>query len=96
MATVRRKAEVLGASASVGYRAAELGHELRVVREGKRFRIVCACGFRTLWNHSRKSAFAETLDHAIPAPNGDIPAVEGNGVSVPGNALPLHDSVGLR
>lgn len=84
VASLRDQAQALKTGTAVGYRAAELGHELRVQHEGKRFRIACSCGFRTAIKSTRKAAFGETLDHAAAVANGTIPAIkpaEASGVS---------------
>lgn len=39
------------------------GHEPKVVRDGRRFRLACACGWRTRENATRKAAFQAVADH---------------------------------
>lgn len=80
VASIGDKARALKTGTSVGYRAAELGHELSIEHEGKRFRVVCPCGFRTGIKSTRKAAFAEALNHAVAAAQGDIPPLA-SGVS---------------
>lgn len=43
--------------------ALDAGHEPRVEREGKRFRLVCSCGWRTSVSSSRKAAFQAVAQH---------------------------------
>ena len=72
VATAREKAAVARDSVAIGYRAAELGHQLEVQRDGKRFRVVCECGFRTPLNSTRKAAFGSAYDHAVAAANSGV------------------------
>jgi hypothetical protein len=43
--------------------ALDAGHDPQVAHEGRRFRLVCSCGFRTPLQMSRKVAFAAISDH---------------------------------
>jgi hypothetical protein len=76
VASFSEKARVFKAGTSVGYRAAELGHQLGIQHEGKRFRVACGCGFRTGIKATRKAAFEDALNHAVGVVQGDIPALE--------------------
>ena len=69
----RRAGQVARDSVAIGYRAAELGHSLAVQRDGKRFRVVCSCGFRTALTATRKAAFGGAYDHAVQAAQCEIP-----------------------
>jgi hypothetical protein len=75
-------AAVTGASlgTAVGFRAASLGHEISVRRVGKRFTIVCPCGWSTPANWTRRHAMTAAVQHAYDA--------VGSGVSVPAPADP--------
>lgn len=56
-----------GAATSVGYRAAMAGHAVQVEHSGRRFRVVCSCGWKTPVNWSRKLVMQATLDHVQEA-----------------------------
>jgi hypothetical protein len=43
--------------------ALELGHEPRVERTGKRFRLACSCGWETSPSLNRKASFAAVTQH---------------------------------
>jgi hypothetical protein len=58
--------------------AVEAGHNVDVEREGKRFRLVCSCGWKTSLAASRKKAFEAVSDHVIRAGRtylGETPAL---------------------
>lgn len=75
MGAVRTAGKVVQQSLAVGYRAAENGHPVTVERMGKRFRLVCPCGFATPVTATRKTAYELATRHAIDAARGDIPAI---------------------
>lgn len=56
-----------GAAASVGYRAAMEGHAVQVQHSGRRFRVVCSCGWKTPVNWTRKLVMQATLEHVQEA-----------------------------
>lgn len=50
---------------ALGIRARELGHDLQVVHEGKRFKLRCSCGFSTTLGMRRKTAFEAGTQHLL-------------------------------
>lgn len=54
---------VIRATSRVVQAAVDAGHDPDVVHEGKRFRLVCSCGFRTPINMTRKTAFRTISEH---------------------------------
>ncbi len=68
--------------------AIDAGHVPDVEHVGKRFRLVCNCGFRTPASMTRKAAFQAVTDHMILAGRtalgespamGKVPPVERTG-----------------
>jgi len=57
----------LNRRARVAAAALEAGHVPDIQHEGKRFRIVCACGWSTALNWTRKHCFEAIADHQIRA-----------------------------
>jgi hypothetical protein len=55
----------MAAGFSIGARAAALGHTGEVEHVGKRFRIVCECGWSTPLNATRKRAFELVTAHVL-------------------------------
>jgi hypothetical protein len=55
----------LAAGFSIGARAAALGHTGEIEHVGKRFRIVCECGWKTPANVKRKTAFELVTAHVL-------------------------------
>lgn len=47
--------------------ALDAGHEPVVERTGKRFRLVCSCGWKTPINWTRKQVFQAVADHVWQA-----------------------------
>ncbi len=48
---------------SIGAQARRLGHDVQVVRVGKRFRLVCSCGLASQVNWKRKTSFDFMTEH---------------------------------
>ena len=48
---------------SLGEAAQLLGHSVEVESAGKRFRLVCSCGYATQTNWTRKLAFERLKEH---------------------------------
>lgn len=55
----------VAAGFSIGARAAALGHTGEIEHVGKRFRIVCECGWATPLNVKRKRAFEMVTEHCL-------------------------------
>lgn len=55
----------VAAGFSIGARAAALGHTGEIEHVGKRFRIVCECGWKTPANSTRKRAFELVTQHVL-------------------------------
>jgi copper homeostasis protein CutC len=69
------------AGVSLGTQAAKRGHVVDVRRQDKRFRLVCACGWKTPLNVTRKRAFEMVAQHAFEAAHGQIPEFTARRVS---------------
>lgn len=52
-------------SRKLGFRAQELGHDVRVVHRAgvQRFTLACSCGFATQANWTRKRTFSTVVEH---------------------------------
>jgi hypothetical protein len=68
------------ATGTLGTRAAALGHVVDVEHAGKRFRLVCSCGFRTSVQMKRRTAFQSLTEH--------LTTVVREGVSLPETVRP--------
>ena len=52
---------------ALGVRAREIGHDLQIEHDVKRFRIACSCGWTTALGWKRKTAFQAATDHLLTA-----------------------------
>jgi hypothetical protein len=53
----------------MGERAKALGHIPDVIEDGKRFVLVCSCGYRTHANWTRRHTFEAITQHVIDVVN---------------------------
>jgi hypothetical protein len=57
----------VGRRAQISAAAVRAGHAPKVVRQGKRFKFVCECGFNTPANWSMKTSRNAAVEHMILA-----------------------------
>lgn len=63
---------------ALGVRARALGHDVQVEQDGRRFRLVCSCGFVTPINMKRKTAFDAATQHLVLVVNNVRTTAGGN------------------
>lgn len=73
----------LGQVPAVTRAALDAGHEPSIERSGKRFRIVCSCGWKTQTNWSRKYSFLAVSQHVHEAGKAGLEKDTPERVNVP-------------